>query len=358
MSNEKPPSLLIRADADRIIGTGHIMRCLALAQAWQATGGGVHFISAELLDGLAARLSAESFRVTRVSATVGSRQDALATREIVANEGGCLFLDGYQFDNDFRRTVKRDAWLLGMIDDYSHQDTYTVDVLLNQNLAIAGTLYPQRSSHTQLLLGSSYALLRKEFIERRQPPQEAPQVARKVLITLGGSDPDNVTQRVIRALLQIDDSRMQARIVVGAGNPHYQSLCEEASRASFELRLERSTPHMPQLMAWADVAVSAGGSTCWELACMGVPHLVLVLAENQLGIARALDREHGDVSLGWFHQCSEQQIARQLNVLIHDQAKRQRLAQQGQQLIDGQGAYRVARALREEYRKRNAGQAA
>ena len=349
MSSGKSPSLVVRADASLEIGAGHVMRCIALAQAWQATGGDVHFVCAELLDGIANRLADENFNLTRISADIGSAGDAVATREIMAGEGGCLILDGYQFNSDYQQAVKQDAVLLGMIDDYSHLDDYVSDVLLNQNLSVSETLYPRRSAHTRLLLGSKYVLLRKEFVEPEPPTRDAPEIAHRVLITLGGSDPENATLAALGALSQLNDPRLQARVVVGPGNPHYRELCDEASRAPFDLRLECNTPDMPELMAWADVAISAAGSTCWELAGMGVPHLVLVLADNQLGIAEALDRVHGDVNLGWFHSDSEQQVAESLTALMYDQPRRQRMIERGRQLIDGHGARRVVQVLQEAY---------
>lgn len=345
-NNAKSPDLLVRADASSRIGVGHVMRCLALGQAWRELGGGVHFVCADLPESVRDRLFEEGFAVTGIHAQPGDERDANATREITQRtQPAWIVLDGYGFDSCYQQAVKADNTRLFMIDDYAHLDRYTPDLLLNQNLFVEETLYRDRASHTMLLLGSRFALLRREFTGRNGQSREIEPVARRILVTLGGSDPDNVTLHVIRALSLVDIPNLEAVVVVGGGNPNYERLLKAATDVPYQLRLERNTPHMPELMAWADVAISAGGSTCWELACMGLPHLILVLAENQRSIAEALAREDRDLNLGWFHECTEDRIAERVYALMTDQHRRAKLSRRGQKLIDGLGARRTAETL-------------
>ena len=132
-------------------------------------------------------------------------------------------------------------------------------------------MYANREAHTRLLLGTRYVLLRREFWPWRGWRREIPAVARKVLVTLGGGDPDNVTLKVIRALAQVEIEGLEAVVVVGPANPHLEELQAAVKDTPHPIRLESNVTNMPELMAWADVAITAGGSTCWETAFMGLP---------------------------------------------------------------------------------------
>jgi UDP-2,4-diacetamido-2,4,6-trideoxy-beta-L-altropyranose hydrolase len=342
-SAEKP--LLIRADANARMGTGHLMRCLALAQAWQAQGGEAVFITACSNDGLRQRLFDEGFQVIAVGGLHPNPADwASTSKPLVAHPGAWVVLDGYHFDPSYQLRIKEAGHPLLVIDDMAHLDHYYADVVLNQNIH-AGQLDYAREPYTRLLLGTRYVLLRREFWPWRQWQREVSEVARRVLVTLGGADPDNQTRKVIRALQQIDVDGLEAVVVVGASNPHYQELEFAIRNSQFTVRLARNVYNMPELMAWADVAVSAGGSTCWEIAFMGLPNVVLMLAENQREVAEGLDRYGVALNLGWYTGISESSLARVLNDIISDPTRRKATSEKGKQLVDGTGVERVAATL-------------
>ena len=295
------PRLLIRADASVAIGTGHIMRMIALGQEWQASGGEVIFACAEITPSLRERLSQEGFALQEISAQPGSAEDLAATCELIRQSGKknpVVALDGYQFDADFQLGLRNAGCRLLVMDDYGHADFYHADWVLNQNISAREDLYRNRAPHTQLLLGPKYALLRKEFLKYRGWKREIPEVARKVLVTLGGADPDNVTQRVIEAMAGLD---LEVKVVVGGSNPHLPNLREavknlKSSPARFELVVNPT--NMPELMMWADVAVAAGGSTSLELAFFGLPTLYFILADNQKENTERIQRHNYGFSLG------------------------------------------------------------
>jgi len=279
-------SLLLRADASETIGTGHVMRCLALAQAWQDTGGRVVFLMATEAPAVEARLQSEGMEVIHLPVQPGSRDDAIQTADLARRVGAdWVVVDGYHFGADYQRTIRGLGLHLLFIDDHGHADHYSADLVLNQNIHAHEGIYKNREPYTRLLLGTRYVLLRREFLKWRGWKREIPEVARKVLVTMGGSDPDNVTLKVIQALQQVDVDGLETIVVVGGGNPHYEELQSSVQESRFPVLLESNVTNMPELMAWADVAVSAGGSTSWELAFMGVPALVLILANNQRSIA-------------------------------------------------------------------------
>src|SRR5438105_1117892 len=134
-------------------------------------------------------------------------------------------------------------------------------------------------------------------------------VARKVLVTMGGTDPQNVTAVVICALQLASLERMDARVLAGGGNPHIDSLERAASQSKAYVSVLKDVTNMPELMAWADVAISGAGSTCWEMCLLGLPAIVIDLAENQRTVARELDRRGAAIHLGGADEALPEKIA-------------------------------------------------
>jgi UDP-2,4-diacetamido-2,4,6-trideoxy-beta-L-altropyranose hydrolase len=253
-------------------------------------------------------------------------------------------LDGYHFDPGYQRQIREAGHRLLVIDDAAHLDHYYADMVLNQNINAERLHYPCEPD-TRLLLGTRYALLRSEFLVWRGWQRETPEVARKVLVTLGGGDPDNQTLKVMQALRQVSVGGLEVIVVVGASNPHFQELQSAIRNSLLTIRLVHNATNMPELMAWADVAISAGGSTCWELAFMGLPAVILVLAKNQQGIAAGLEEAGVAVNLGWHTEVSAAQVASALLRLFRDRDLRWQMDQQGRELVDGSGIERVVELL-------------
>lgn len=314
------------------------MRCLALAQAWRRSGGSAIFASAEITAALEARLTGEGFQCVRISVTPGTKENAVKTGELAKSQNASwVVADSYNFGLDYQRGIKAAGLRLLFLDDYGHAGEYVADLVLNQNITADAALYTRRAPYTRLLLGTRYALLRGEFLCWRDWKREIPAEARKVLVTLGGSDPDNVTGKVIAALRQF--SEIETKIVIGGSNPHLEQLKSEIGNPKSEIELVVDATNMPELMVWADVAIAAGGTTSWELAFMGLPSLVLVLAENQRGIAAALSAANAA------RQTTPERLVADLEDLLSNDEIRRVLSQQGRQLVDGHGVSRVATCI-------------
>jgi len=326
-------NLLIRADAGPQIGTGHVMRCLALAQAWQDTGGRTTFAMAMDAPAIEARLKAEGMHVVRLEVDAGGTDDVAHTVDLARKlEAQVVVVDGYHFGADYQRTIKDAALPLLFIDDNGHASHYYADLVLNQNLHADSSLYTNREPYTQLLLGTRYVLLHRQFLKWRGWKREIPDRARKVLITLGGGDPDNVTGKVLKALASLD---AEIKVAVGGSNSHVEHLKVDIRQLKNNAELIVDATNMPDLMSWADVAVAAGGTTSWELAFMGLPSLVLVLADNQQAVADALD------SAGAASKTTLRRVAAELDALAGNVGKRRAMSQRGRRLVDGSGARRV-----------------
>ena len=340
--------LFFRADSNAQIGTGHVMRCLALAEHWRRAKGQVMFACSEIGRALEARLTSQGFVVHHLSASPGSADDApetirLAQRVSPAVSRLWLIADGYHFGADYQRTVKEAGLHALVVDDYGHSEHYYADYVLNQNLHADAGLYASREPRTRLMLGTRYVLLRQQFLAYRGHERTIPAIARKVLVTLGGADPGNITGMVLDALRGLD---VEARIVVGGSNPHLEDLQAQASRLGPRISLVVDTTEMPALMAWADVAIAAGGSTSWELAFMGLPSLVLVLADNQRDVAARLEEQGVSVNLGPPSALTARPIAVSTEALLKDEARRATMSSLGRSLVDGDGAARVVTRLR------------
>jgi len=335
-------ALVIRADASTAVGMGHAMRCLALAQALADAGGEeATFVMADPPDAFVARAGRDGVPVAALAAEPGSAGDA---EETLAHGARWVVVDGYHLDGDYQRTLVDAGARVLVIDDYAHLPRYHAHVLLNQNAGAGEDLYRDRAPGARLLLGPAHALLRREFRLWDAPPADTPVVARRILVTLGGGDADDVSSRVLGALALLDEPH-EVQVLVGAANPHRDALDRAASAGPHPVELIVDADDVPRRMAWADLAVAAAGSTSWELARIGTPQLAVVLAENQRAIARGLEQEGLAVGLGWHGDLRAERIVAAVRELARDAGRRRELSRRGRELVDGQGAPRVLAAL-------------
>ena len=338
-------NLLIRCDANVVIGTGHVMRCLALAKCWQEAGGRVSFLLRPGGAAIHERLSSQGIEVRTLSVAVGSHEDAEETARLTERcEAAWLVLDGSDFSAAYRQIVRRRSANVLLLDDHGICAPYDCDVLLNFAPDASG-LYPGRQPDIRCLLGPEFALLRQEFVARSMNRAEIPAGARRVVVTFGGSDPNNVTLRVMEALRQIADPRLEVRVVVGASNPHMALLDNAAQGFPSGLSLLKDVRNMPELMAWAELGVSAGGGTCFEMAFMKVPMFLITIASNHDLTVKSLVRRNAAIGLGWFHAVTQDELANALANVIGSQMLRQELADNAARLVDGMGAHRVVDVL-------------
>ncbi len=341
----KGKRLVLRADASAQIGTGHVMRCTALAHSWKERGGDVTFVTTCRNECLLRRLHDAADDVVPVAQPYPDSGDQEAIlRVLESHPKAYVVLDGYHFDPGYQDRVRQTGHRLLVIDDVAHLERYNADFLLNQNIHAERLSY-HCNSDAELLLGTRYALVRPEFLVWRDWRRGTVEVARRVLVTLGGSDPNNVTLKVVRALKQLDVRDIEVKTLVGPANLHLDSLSQAIKTSARTFQLLTYVNNMPELMARADLAVSAGGSTCWELAFMGLPNIILVLADNQRGIGEGLAAAGVAVNLGWHEKVSDDRIAETLRELMQDRARRETMSAHGRQLVDGFGAARVAAAM-------------
>jgi UDP-2,4-diacetamido-2,4,6-trideoxy-beta-L-altropyranose hydrolase len=339
-------SLLIRCDASVAIGTGHAMRCLALAQAWQDAGGDAVFALAEATPAIEQRLQRERVRVVRLKAKAGSEDDSHETVALGRDlQAAWVVVDGYGFGAGYQAALKRAGLKVLFIDDNRHAAHYTADAVLNQNAHAKESLYASREASTRLLLGPSFAMLRREFKSWRAWKREIPAIGRNVLVTMGGSDPDNFTKKAVEGLGAVSGRNLRIRILVGGSNPHAGSLEELAAIRENSVDLVKDATDMPEQMSWADVAVAGAGSICLEMCLMGLPALLIDLAENQTPIAKEFAVRGTASHLGSSSTVTPERVATEAGRLLDSAAERIAMSQRGRELVDGFGAERVVREL-------------
>ena len=346
-------TLFIRADATSQIGSGHVMRCIALAQAWQDQGGRVTFISHCDSDTLRIRIIGEGFNLVSIEKPHPHPSDLTLTLSCInpettgPNTGAWLVLDGYHFTPDYQKAIKDAGIRLLIIDDMNHLPYYHADIILNQNIHATDLKY-NCDPNTKLLLGPKYVLLRREFLKYRDFKREIPDKARKILVTMGGADPDNVTLKVIQALNLLNDSELEVKVVIGPSNPHMESIKKELSLSPFSFQLLPSVDNMADLMAWADLAITAGGSTCWELAYMGVPSILIVLAKNQVPLAEKLSNHRRVLNLGWHVNVTPFEIVAAVTEVIGRKEICAEKVENALKMVDGKGTKRILSCLEEK----------
>ncbi|MBF0568665.1 UDP-2,4-diacetamido-2,4,6-trideoxy-beta-L-altropyranose hydrolase [Candidatus Magnetominusculus dajiuhuensis] len=323
--------VVIRADAYPEIGTGHLMRCMALGQSFKDRGWRVVFITYCEAAGLLGRLTSEDgFNVIPLE----SKSDN------VLPPCHWAVVDGVNFDGRFHKSMKDAGYKLLIIDDMAALKIYDGEFVLNQNIH-ADSLKYNLSPGTRLLSGPEYILLRREFIKHRGVEKLITDKCVNVLITLGGADRENLTQKVLNSVKDINDIKIT--VVVGAGNPNIESIKTVGTAAP--VTILQNVANMADVMASQDAAVTSGGTTVWELAFMGVPSVVGRIAPIEDYLVAGLNSRGLFIDSGWFKTATEDEIRGNLLKLLTNMKLRKEMSALGRRLVDGFGRDRVIEAM-------------
>jgi len=302
--------VVFRVDASLIMGIGHVMRCLTLAQILKENNASVEFICRKHEGNLIDKIRSNNFTVyelglsgenkidTKLSHShwlgVTQKQDANECINILKTEKtDWLIVDHYAIDEDWHRELKPFCEKLMVIDDLADRK-HRCDILLDQTFGRQQEDYSARIPRgCELLLGSKYALLRPEFakwraysLERRSKPE-----FKQLLINMGGTDPDNITGKVIERLQTAKLPKdVEITIVMGKTAPHLARVITGANKLPYRSEVKVDVDNMAELMANADIAIGASGATTWERCCLGLPTIQLITAYNQEFIASKLNK--------------------------------------------------------------------
>lgn len=314
-------NLFIRADAGTKIGTGHIMRCLTLADSLKKRFDGIFIISNQMPSSLSRFIKNKGYKMYRIRGHThieGQKQkhkkaierDATQCIKIIKshkNADNWLLVDHYGIDHIWEDKVRIYVKKIIAIDDLANRK-HNCDVLIDQNFyKNMAKRYKKLVPKSCLqLLGPKFALLRPEFKNARKKLKRKFKLQR-ILISFGGSDPTNQTSKVLRAI-RLFGSRYQVDVVAGNSNPHKNSikrLCSSVPSASFHYHVN----DIAKIMAEVDLAIGGGGSMTWERCCLGLPTIVAILSENQRLLTEEVDRIGCVVNLGQASSLSTEDYA-------------------------------------------------
>lgn len=341
-------TLVIRADSSEKIGAGHIMRCIALAQGWQESGGDVMFVISPASKPLAGRITSEGFSVSILDEGMSLREDASQTLDLARKTGArWVVIDGYQFGDEYQELVKEGGQKILVIDDYGHARNTHADIVVNPNIYASMVFYPHHIPATRYLLGKKYVLLRREFRKMREVSQNnLPPSATNILVSLGGSDPDNLTKVILDTIQPlIGDYSLSITAIVGMMNRHFST--DPVQNAGLQsLKIVHAPDKMPELISRADIVISGAGSTVWEVAFLGRPMIAVVLAGNQENVGHAL-QQAGAAMVIDDKKKVPLLLRDTLRDLLSSPEKCKEIAAAGMNLSDGEGPARVVMAMQE-----------
>ncbi|NEX17703.1 MAG: UDP-2,4-diacetamido-2,4,6-trideoxy-beta-L-altropyranose hydrolase [Halochromatium sp.] len=302
-------------------------------------------------------------RLSKTATAASSPAGALAG-PAVHQQPNWLIVDHYALDATWEQHLRPAVGRILAIDDLANR-RHDCDLLLDQNVAPdAKARYADLlPASAQSLLGPRYALLRPEYAEVRQrlrrctsanpsdpeaqrddPGQLEQQPVRRVLIFFGGTDPDDLSGRALEALSAPALSTLFVDLVIGANNPHRERLTALAQRRG-NTQLHPPRPHLANLMAEAYLAIGAGGTTTWERCCLGLPSLVISIAENQRPACEALGAAGVIAYLGHQDVVTVERLRDAVQTLRNDAQLRQRLSAVSAACVDGNGARWVSLAM-------------
>lgn len=361
-------SVAFRADASLDIGSGHVMRCLTLADALRQQGMSCQFVCrthpGHLIDGIRRRghavlalpnASPARGRVNGAgnpahAAWLGAawQDDAAQTNAALATDPpDWLVVDHYALDHRWESSMRRPGRRLMAIDDLADR-VHDCELLLDQNLGRVVQDYRGKVPPAcNVLAGPSYALLRPEFamlrpasLARRAEPR-----LRHLLITMGGVDRDDTTSLVLDALATSSlPADTHVTVVMGARAPWINHVRERASALPWRCEVEVDVDDMAGLMARCDLAIGAAGSSAWERCCLGLPTLMMVLADNQRAAAAHLERAGAAIALPSSTDLATE-LRRTVDAMVKDPGALVTVSRSAAAIADGLGAQRVLAAM-------------
>jgi UDP-2,4-diacetamido-2,4,6-trideoxy-beta-L-altropyranose hydrolase len=342
-------NIAIRVDASQQIGTGHFMRCLTLAEALKQRGARIRFISRHMPDYLLVIAEDRGYETMLFkspeensvvdelvhSCWLGTSQqvDAEESIRLLSDQTwDWMIVDHYALDCRWERALRPSIKHLLVIDDLADRK-HDCDMLLDQNFyADMDTRYAGKVSvYCRLLLGPRYALLRDEFRQLREKVKIRTGPVKRILVFFGGVDANNYTEKAIEALVNLGMNELHVDVVIGAQHPYRNEIESACLQHHFDCHVQ--TSRMAELMMAADLSIGAGGSATWERCCLGLPTIILVIAENQSKASNDLAQAGVILNLGDAKQIKIIKLMELIKELICNESLRYELSSKSLKLM-------------------------
>ncbi len=255
-----------------------------------------------------------------------------------------LIIDHYGIDASWESSLRKFVKKIMIIDDLANR-RHDCDILLDQNYGRKGSRYNGLiPEHCIQLLGPEYALLRPEFREARESLRERGGGVKKILVFMGGADPADETGKVLQALKMLNRDDVAVDVLIGASNP-FKNEIKTMAKQMPNTACYFNVSNIAELMASADIGIGASGTSAWERCCLGLPSIVMVLADNQKHIAEELDKKGALINLGWHEDVTERDIKDAVEKLLRDSVSRKMMSLKGKKMVDGMGTKRVVEKI-------------
>ncbi|MDR6553578.1 UDP-2,4-diacetamido-2,4,6-trideoxy-beta-L-altropyranose hydrolase [Paenibacillus qinlingensis] len=295
--------VFIRVDGSTSIGTGHVMRCVLLAEMLVKVGAIVSFLMRAEQGHLCDWVADKGFHVFQMREGLFTQsEDEEEVIEILKEQDSVdwLIVDHYGLDAHWEKKIRSYAQHIAVIDDLANRK-HDCNLLLDQNYVPNleqryDSLVP---TSCRLLLGPPYILLRPEFLHERKNIRTRKGDIKRILVFYGGSDPTNETMKVLKAFEVSEASGIKVDVVVGNANPFRAEIKETCTRLGYEYHCQ--IDYLSSLMSAADFSLGAGGVTMWERCFLGLPTAVTIVADNQRETTEATAQFGAIWNVG-FHQ--------------------------------------------------------
>lgn len=349
-------NVIFRTDASTNIGTGHVMRCLTLADELKQRNANIRFICREETGNLIELIEKKGFKVYRLPANIDMEEDKVLTGRILKKQStppDWLIIDHYKVDLTWESFLRMLIGRIMVIDDLFDRK-HDCDILLDQNYSLNEERYNGLlPDHCIQLLGPKYALLRTEFRKERESLLRCKGKVKRILVFMGGADASNETCKVLRGIRMLDCSDVSIDVVIGASNIHVgevEAIVTHTSNATCHKNVE----NMAELMVSSDLCIGTSGITTWERCSVGLPSLVVIAANNQRNIAENLSKIGVAINLGWFEDVKDKDIASALEGLLNEPDTIRQMSLKSLEVVDALSTERVARELmyvKSQYKK-------
>lgn len=339
-------NLLIRVDSTYESGMGHFMRTLALAQKWQKDIGDVYFLIND--NGhLKKRIIAEKMEYIVNPFQSGSSADSKFLVDVTLDKNiSWVIVDGYVFKEAYFDFLRENNLNYLIFDDDGNKSHYNSNIILNQNLHGKKEWYDfKKENYTNLLIGTDYTLLRNEFLNHQGYSKNIKSKASHILITLGGSDVNNYSMKILNILNNLNFDDFEVIVLIGANNIYEEELNKFINTVGFNVKILKNISNMPEVMMWADLAFSSGGTTVWELAFMGVPTIVGATSYVEEVLLTGLNDNNLFKTVGKLENLDKNELKDIFDYLINNKDAREKMSIDGQKFIDGYGSKRVIDAM-------------
>ena len=355
-------NVVFRADASIAMGSGHVMRALTLADALKNKGCDIYFICRELEGNLISSIKEQGHNVLSLQYSPDAHTLGTADSDWLGVSWECdrddtleglkvwgtidwLIVDNYGIDIRWHKSMRRRVDNIMVIDDLADRN-YDCDILLDQTFGRDKRDYVRLiPDNCRCLLGTEYALLRPQFNEWRKQALARRKTFSgsnpRILISMGGTDPNNLTSVVLSALQMIKwEGYVSIEVVLGNHAPHSLTVIEQAKQSSLEINIYQNISNMAEIMSGSDLAFGTGGTTSWERCCLALPTILVVDAENQELISEKLSLAGAVIALHPTH-CLTEKIVSAVEKILFNHENYLQMYRKAAEICDGYGVDRI-----------------